>query len=69
MENILSLIDQGTKFTLAAPSGYYVIDADEARATVEDADGDVDYCWINDTSDVLVKVGDGTVCITIEFAK
>ena len=69
MENIFSLIDQGTKFRLASPSGYYVIDADETREAVEDSDGDVDYNWINDTSEVLIKFGDGEVCITIEFAK
>lgn len=69
MDNILSLIDQGTNFTLAAPSGYYVIDAAEAREAVEESDGDMDYCWINDTSDILIIFGDGTVCITIDFGK
>lgn len=69
MENIFSLIDQGTKFRLASPSGYYVIDADETREAVEDAGDDVDYSWINDTSEVLIKFGGGEVYITIDFAK
>lgn len=71
MENILSLIDQGTAFTLSCPSGYYVIDADEARDAVEDADGDVrcEDAGIYDSASVILIFGDGQVCITVDFSK
>lgn len=71
MENILSLIDQGTKFTLACPSGTFTIDADDTRQAVTDSLGNVscDDAGIYDSAAVILTFGDGQVCITIEFAK